>query len=75
VSRHAGAATCRVSLHRDGDATVLEVDDDGSGFDPDTVKPGQGLGNLRGRAERLGGRLDLVSVPGEGTTVKVILPR
>ena len=75
VSRHAGAATCRVSLHRDGDATVLEVDDDGSGFDPDTVKPGQGLGNVRGRAERLGGRLDLVSVPGEGTTVKVILPR
>jgi signal transduction histidine kinase len=75
VSRHADAVTCRVSLHRDGETAVLEVDDDGTGFDPDTVNPGQGLGNLRGRAERLGGRLDLVSVPGEGTTVKIILPR
>jgi signal transduction histidine kinase len=73
VSRHAQAATCRVSLHRDGDTTVLEIDD-GGGFDPATVRRGQGLGNLRARAERLGGRLDLVSVPGEGTTVKVVLP-
>src|SRR5215212_5874908 len=57
VSRHAQAATCRVSLYQDEDRAVLEVDDDGRGFDPAQVAgAGQGLGNLRERAERLGGR-------------------
>jgi signal transduction histidine kinase len=73
VSRHAGAATCRVSLHRRVAGAVLEVDDDGVGFDPATVQPGQGLGNLRTRAERLGGTLELTSVLGEGTTLRVEL--
>ena len=43
VSRHAQAATCRVSLYRDQDGAVLEVDDDGRGFDPaadDRRRPG-----------------------------------
>jgi signal transduction histidine kinase len=74
VSRHAGAATCRVSLHRQDGGAVLEIDDDGGGFDPATVLPGQGLGNLRARAKRLGGALELTSVIGEGTTVRVELP-
>jgi signal transduction histidine kinase len=74
VSRHAGAATCRVTLCRDGDGALLEIDDDGQGFDPAAVRPGQGLGNLRGRAERAGGTLELTSVPGEGTTVRAHLP-
>ena len=34
VSRHARATTCRVSLYHQGDSAVLEVDDDGRGFDP-----------------------------------------
>ncbi len=42
VSRHAEAATCRVSLYRDEGGVVLEVDDDGRGFDPATGT-GQGL--------------------------------
>ena len=51
VSRHAEAATCRVSLYRDEDGGVLEVDDDGRGFDPATrPATGQGLRNLRERA-------------------------
>jgi signal transduction histidine kinase len=44
VSRHAAAATCRISLHRDGDGVVLEIDDDGRGFDPDSVA-GTGTGS------------------------------
>jgi signal transduction histidine kinase len=74
VSRHAGAVTCRVSLHRQATGAVLEIDDDGAGFDPGTVVPGQGLGNLGGRAERIGGTLELTSTPGEGTTIRVDLP-
>ena len=37
VGRHAEASTCRVSLYRSDDQAVLEVDDDGKGFDPETI--------------------------------------
>jgi signal transduction histidine kinase len=76
VSRHAKAVTCRVSLYRDEGGGVLEVDDDGRGFDPATATGiGQGLRNLRERAERLGGRAEIHSTPGQGTRVRVTLPR
>jgi signal transduction histidine kinase len=77
VHRHAGAATCRVSLHHDeaGAAALLEVDDDGRGFDVAAGSgAGRGLPNLRARAARLGGRAEIVSVPGEGTMVRVAIP-
>jgi two-component system sensor histidine kinase DevS len=76
VGRHAQATTCRVSLVRAEQAVVLEVDDDGRGFDPDqSTGGGQGLRNLRERAEALGGRAEVHSTAGEGTTVTVTLPR
>jgi len=76
VSRHAEAATCRVALYRDPDGAVLEVDDDGHGFDPaQTTGVGQGLRNLRGRATALGGRAEIHSAIGEGTRVRVTIPR
>jgi GAF domain-containing protein len=75
VSRHAQAATCRVSLYLEGDDGVLEVDDDGRGFDPaGPTGTGQGLRNLRERAERLGGRAEIASHPGQGTRVRVTIP-
>jgi signal transduction histidine kinase len=75
VSRHAEAATCRVSLYRDEDGRVLEVDDDGRGFDPaNATGSGQGLRNLRERARALGGRAEVHSVPGQGTSVRVTIP-
>ena len=75
VARHAEAATCRVSLRRLDSRAVLEVDDDGVGFDVQGPAPaGLGLENLRARAESLGGRLVVTSPPGEGTTVQVSLP-
>jgi signal transduction histidine kinase len=55
---------------------VLEVDDDGCGFDPVKVTgAGQGLRNLRERAERLGGRAEIHSGPGQGTRIRVEIPR
>jgi signal transduction histidine kinase len=74
VGRHAEAATCRVSLvQRDGMA-VLEVDDDGTGFDTATVRRGDGLANLEQRAESLGGKASIESVPTQGTTIRIQLP-
>jgi signal transduction histidine kinase len=80
VSRHAQATTCRVSLYRDAATVVLEIDDDGRGFDPATARPGgqgrgQGLGNLRARAQAIGGRVEIDSHPDEGTRVRVQLTR
>ena len=76
VSRHAGAATCRVSLYMSEDGGVLEVDDDGRGFDPATAPgSGQGLRNLRERAEGLGGRAEIDSTLGQETRVRVTIPR
>jgi signal transduction histidine kinase len=75
VSRHAEASTCRVSLYRAEEGTVLEIDDDGRGFDPaEATGAGQGLRNLHDRAEALGGHAEIHSVPAEGTRVRVTLP-
>jgi two-component system, NarL family, sensor histidine kinase DevS len=82
IVRHSGATTCRVSLYSRQDAAgvpagrvaVLEVDDDGGGFDPQAPHAGHGLDNLRARAGALGGSLELKSVSGDGTTVRVTIP-
>lgn len=75
VGRHAQASTCRVSLRRQGASAVLEVDDDGRGFaDSDAAAGGQGLDNLRTRAEALGGAASVATSAASGTTVTIELP-
>jgi signal transduction histidine kinase len=65
-----------VSLYRGEDGGVLEIDDDGRGFDLALIpRTGQGLGNLRARAEGLGGQAEIDSVPGQGTRVRITIPR
>jgi signal transduction histidine kinase len=73
VGRHAQAATCRVSLYRGDDRLMLEVDDDGQGFDPGTSRRGDGLTNLEARVRALGGAFSIESTPGKGTTITVAL--
>ncbi len=76
VARHAGATRMSVTVHRDGDSLVLEVVDDGSGFDPSSA-PGNDHFGLRA-AESLvrehGGSLEVESAPGSGTMVRVEVP-
>jgi signal transduction histidine kinase len=74
VSRHSKATTCRVSLRRGAEGIVLEIDDDGRGFDVGATTRGMGLRNLRERAESLGGKLEIESTPGDGTTVRATFP-
>jgi PAS domain S-box-containing protein len=75
VGRHAAAATCRLSLRAEPGLAVLEVEDDGHGFVPGTEGGGGwGLRNLGERAATMGGSLDIESVPGEGTTVRLRVP-
>ena len=74
VGRHAEATTCRVSLRRGTDGAILEIDDDGHGFETGAVSEGLGIGNLRDRVTSLGGSLDILSTSREGTTVRAVLP-
>ena len=75
VGRHAQALTCRVTLRREGAAALLEVEDDGQGFDSAAPRrDGQGLRNLSERAARLGGSAELETRPGEGTAVRFTIP-
>jgi signal transduction histidine kinase len=74
IRRHGAATTCRVSLGRGETGFLLEVDDDGRGFDVAMTSWGMGLRNLRERVESMGGALEIRSTPGEGTTVRASLP-
>ncbi|MFB3737606.1 MAG: GAF domain-containing protein [Candidatus Velamenicoccus archaeovorus] len=74
VGRHAEASTCRLSLYRNGHAAVMEIDDDGRGFDPASVRRGDGLTNLEQRMAALGGEVAIDSAPDRGTTVRLLLP-
>jgi signal transduction histidine kinase len=68
VARHAGASTAVVRVAADDDTLGLTVTDDGRGV-PDDVRRGDGLANLRVRAERLGGRMTVRPRPGGPGTV------
>jgi signal transduction histidine kinase len=74
VRKHASASSCRVTVRLEGETAVIEIDDDGGGFDPAVESHGLGLDNLRQRAVRLGGDCTIESVPGEGTLVAIRLP-
>jgi len=74
VGKHAQATTCRVSLRRDGDQAILEIDDDGQGFDTAAPHTGLGLRNLKDRGQAIGGRMTVESKASEGTTVSFAVP-
>ena len=74
VARHARAQVVSLALRRDGMTLLLEIRDDGQGFDPSVARSGMGLGNLRERARALDGSVEIVSAPGAGTTVRVRVP-
>jgi len=73
--RHSEAKQVNVSLLASGDAALLEVSDDGIGFDVEHAEGrGHGLANLRARAEALGGEPEIESQPNAGTWVRVRIP-
>ena len=70
--RHSQASTLAVTVRGDGDRLVLEVVDDGIGFDQNRTDPDSfGLRGLRSLVADSGGRLEVISSPGEGTTVRM----
>src|SRR5438132_1212372 len=79
VTKHARATWVRVRLDCQEGHVVLQVTDDGVGFDPDAptsdrVRPGLGRGMMAERVERLGGVLRTRSKAGSGATVEALVP-
>jgi PAS domain S-box-containing protein len=77
VLKHAGATQVEVTLEATGDGILLEVRDNGRGFAPDCgPRRGKfGLVGMRERALMLGGRVDINSAAGAGTSIIVRLPQ
>ena len=73
VVRHAKAQHVTVHLRLDDQCVGLEISDDGIGYDPATAKEsgGMGLHGMEERAQRINGKLEILSVPGKGTTLRV----
>ncbi|WP_067486804.1 sensor histidine kinase [Actinomadura hibisca] len=78
IGRHANARNAGVTLTYLDDAVMLDVYDDGAGFDPAARTGGDGTGYglraMRDRARALGGDLTVESAPGDGTAVVATLP-
>jgi signal transduction histidine kinase len=71
--KHAHARRAEVRIEERAGERFVTVVDDGSGFDEDGIAPGQGLKNMRARADSIGGGFRLVSTPGRGTALEVVL--
>ena len=76
VGRHAKASTIRLSLTLGDGGLLLSVSDDGIGFAPDlhTREPSLGHASMQARIDLLGGKLDIRSAPGRGTTIGAWVP-
>jgi two-component system, NarL family, sensor kinase len=80
VAKHAQAPSAQVSLRRGRSRLLLSVRDEGCGFDPRTAlaageeQRGSGVRGMRDRVDLFGGRFELRTAPGTGTSVEVELP-
>jgi signal transduction histidine kinase len=81
VFRHAAAASASVEIAFAGDSVRLSVADDGRGFDVSTALAGGdgraawGLLGIQERASLVGGAAEIVSAPGQGTTLLITIPQ
>jgi len=73
--KYARASQVHVTLQSEKDQAVLEVQDNGSGFDPTGAFAGMGLQNMRERTYALGGHMVISSQPGSGTRIRVEIPQ
>lgn len=73
IRKHARAKCAEVWIGERAGRRIVRVRDDGTGFDGEVVAAGQGLKNMRLRAETIGGGFSVRSEPGKGTSVEVML--
>jgi two-component system sensor histidine kinase UhpB len=75
IAKHSHASNARISIHNEAGELVLAISDDGDGFDAARLAPTRwGVTTMRERVAAIGGRLDIESAPGGGTTVRACIP-
>jgi NarL family two-component system sensor histidine kinase LiaS len=74
IARHSKATQVDIELIYSNDVVACSIHDDGSGFDPDSVRKGFGVQSMGERVERLGGTLLIESKLGAGTTISIYIP-
>lgn len=75
--KHTRADEVTIRLYEDGRQVILEIVDNGQGFDPETASQSGGMGiqNMQERAKKIGAKFTLQSEPGRGSTVRVEVDR
>jgi signal transduction histidine kinase len=74
IQKHAQASCVVVQGYTTSEVTIVNLKDNGQGFDPEKTMTGYGLRGMQERAELLGGRLKITTALGEGTQIEVIIP-
>jgi signal transduction histidine kinase len=76
IAKHAAAKKVEILVWTTSDRVLMEVNDDGRGFDPRKVQLtlGHGISNMQTRARNVGGDLEITSEPDRGTTIMVWMP-
>jgi signal transduction histidine kinase len=76
-AKHAKAKKVEIAVWATDERVLMEINDDGKGFDMESMNAniGHGLANMRTRARSIGGDVDISSAPSEGTTVLAWVPR
>jgi two-component system sensor histidine kinase UhpB len=73
TAKYSNCKKVNIELVQQERKLVLRISDDGNGFEETTVVHGNGLNNMQQRAKSIGGRLEVNSLPGEGTAITLIL--
>ncbi len=74
TARHSRCTAVLIALTIVGHQLILEIADNGVGFDPTGESDGQGLMSMRRRAVRLGGEIEIESAAGQGTRIRISVP-
>lgn len=77
IAKHSHAGKVTIDLWSTSDRALLEIQDDGDGFDLEKTSKsvGHGLANMQTRVANVGGDLDIITAPKEGTTILAWVPR
>ena len=74
IVKHADASEITINLHYCVADLVLKISDNGTGFDMQQKKDGQGLINLKKRTENMKGNFNVESIPSQGTVITIKMP-
>ena len=74
IIKHSKAGSVRINMMQNRSGIILYIFDDGDGFDLHQVKKRSGLANIYAEATRFNGMVDIITAPGYGCSVTVLIP-